>query len=402
MRHRPKKAAASAIVAILTVSLHAQQPESFLGNLAPVIGSIQRERGFPLSYENRKGSVKDWRNKGRAELKKFLSFSPEPVPLDLQVHSVAKRDGYELRRISFAGSSHYRVPALLLVPDKPGEKLPAVVALHDHGGWFFHGKEKLVRLEGEHAALKNFRERYYGSRTYADELARRGYVVIVPDAFYWGERRLQYRNPPKELQSQLANLNPEQPEYVQAMNTWLRARTAELNTWLAFSGTSWMGIVNHDDRRSVDVLASLPEVDANRIGCLGLSGGGYRATYLAGMEPRIRAAVITGWMTSLPTTLDISYSVHSALFDAFGAHAYLDHPDIASLAAPDTAVFIQNCAQDRLFTRAGMEAAANKIRAVYQDLKRPDRFQSKLYDVPHTFNVEMQEDAFQWLDKWLR
>ena len=131
------------------------------------------------------------------------------------------------------------------------------------------------------------------------------------------------------------------------MNSWLRERNSELNTWLSFSGTTWLGIVNHDDRRSVDVLASLPEVDAARIGCLGLSGGGYRATYLVGMEPKVRAAVITGWMTSLPTTLDIPYSVHASLFDAFGAHANLDHPDIASLAAPDSSIFVQNCARDR-------------------------------------------------------
>jgi hypothetical protein len=106
-------------------------------------------------------------------------------------------------------------------------------------------------------------------------------------------------------------------------------------------------------------------------------------------------------MTSLATTLEIPYSVHSALFDAFGSHANLDHPDIASLAAPAAAVFVQNCAQDRLFTRAGMDAAAEKIRRVYADLKRPERFQSKFYDVPHQFNAVMQDEAFAWLEKWL-
>jgi hypothetical protein len=75
---------------------------------------------------------------------------------------------------------------------------------------------------------------------------------------------------------------------------------------------------------------------------------------------------------------------------------------VASLAAPDGAVFVQNCARDRLFTRAGMEAAAEKIRAVYADLKRPERFQSKFYDVPHQFNAAMQDEAFDWLEKWLR
>lgn len=376
--------------------------ESFLGNLAPIVRSIHEERGFPMDYAHRQGvSVAEWRRRGRAEVARTLTYSPKAVPIDLQVDSVVKRDGYEVRKISFAGSAHYRAPAFLLVPDRKGPH-PGVVALHDHGGWFYHGKEKLVRMEDEHVSLTGFRERYYGGRTYADELARRGFVVLVPDAFYWGERRLQHQQPPEELQKRLAGLKPEQVEYVAAMNSYLRERNAELNTWLAFCGTSWMGIVSYDDRRSVEALSSLAEVDPKRIGCVGLSGGGYRATYLTGMEPRIKASVIVGWMTSLPTTLDIPYSVHSALFDAFGLHAHLDHPDVASLAAPDCAIFVQNCARDRLFTRAGMEAAAEKIRAVYADLKRPERFRSKFYDVPHQFNVEMQEEAFAWLERWLK
>ncbi len=393
---------ALSLIAASIACAQANRNESWLGNLAPIARSIHRERGFPMDYQHRNGvSVEEWRRRGRTEVTRFLSYFPKPVPLDLRIHSVVKRDGYEVRTISFAGSAHYRVPAYLLVPNGRAGKRPAVVALHDHGGWFYHGKEKLVHMENEHRALAGFRDRYYGGRTFADELVRLGFVVIVPDAFYWGERRLQYDHPPQELLKRLAGLKPEQPEYVTAVNTWLRERTAELNTWLSFSGVSWMGIVNHDDRRAVDVLASLPEVDASRIGSVGLSGGGYRSTYLTGMDPRIKASIITGWMTSLPTTLDIPYSVHSALFDAFGVHAELDHPDIATLAAPACAIFVQNCAQDRLFTRAGMDSAAEKIRAVYADLRRPERFRSKFYDVPHQFNAEMQNEAFDWLEKWL-
>jgi hypothetical protein len=83
-------------------------------------------------------------------------------------------------------------------------------------------------------------------------------------------------------------------------------------------------------------------------------------------------------------------------------HANLDHPDIASLAAPDCHIFVQNCLQDRLFTREGMDSAAQKIGAVYKEMKRPERFRAKSYDVPHQFNVEMQQDAFEWLDKTLK
>ena len=48
-----------------------------------------------------------------------------------------------------------------------------------------------------------------------------------------------------------------------------------------------------------------------------------------------------------------------------------------------------------------MEQAAEKLSAVYAALRRPERFSAKFYDVPHQFNVNMQEDAFEWLEKWL-
>lgn len=389
-------------LSLLLCSLEEEPSESFLGNLAPVIQSIQKERGFPLDFPNRGDlTAAEWTRAGRQKLQVYLSYTPESVPLDIKVHKVHRREHYETRLISFAGTKHYRVPAYLLVPTTGEGPFPGVVALHDHSGRFYHGKEKLVRLENEHAALRSFRENYYGGRTYADELAKLGFVVIVPDAFYWGDRRVQYVNPPKSLQRLTDGLDPSSVEYVRAVNRFLSDQAPILNTWLSFAGTSWMGIVNYDDRLCVDVLQSMEEVDTENIGCLGLSGGGYRSTYLTGMEPRIKASVIVGWMASLPTTVGMSRPVHRSLFDAFGVHAFLDHPDIASLAAPHCRVFVQNCARDALFTREGMEEAALKIRLVYQQLGYPERFDSRFYDVPHQFNTEMQEDAFRWLQRWL-
>jgi hypothetical protein len=75
---------------------------------------------------------------------------------------------------------------------------------------------------------------------------------------------------------------------------------------------------------------------------------------------------------------------------------------LATLGAPDFALFVQNCGQDRLFTQAGMDAAVANIQAVYAHLKRPKRFRGQFYDLPHQFNVEMQEDAFRWLENWLK
>lgn len=393
-------------LAILFLSVDAysqeERTESLMGSLAPIMNSIHNDRGFPMDFAHKGNLSTDaWRNRGRAEVQRAFSYSPKMAPLDLKVHSVTKRDGYQIREISFAGSPYYRIPAYLLIPEGKGP-FPGVVALHDHGGWFMHGKEKLVAMDNEHKAVTEFRGRSYGGRAWAEALARRGFVVIVADAFYWGDRRLKYQQMPDDLKERVAGLDTTTTEYVRAMNRYLVDRTTDLHIRMSFSGMTWGGIITYDDRRAVDLLTSLPEVDKKNIGCAGLSGGGFRSTYLAGMEPRIKAAVIVGWMTSLPTTTDIPYPVHRDMFDPFGVHANLDHPDVASLAAPDCAILVQNCGRDRLFTREGMDAAVDKIAGVYKALKQPDRFHGQYYDVPHQFNVEMQEDAFKWLERWLK
>ena len=107
------------ILLVIFPALLAQEPrtESWLGNLAPIVRSIHRERGFPMEFARRGDlPVEQWRSRGRAELERALSYAPRKVPLDLKVHSVVKRPGYEVRAVSFAASAHYRVPAYLLVP----------------------------------------------------------------------------------------------------------------------------------------------------------------------------------------------------------------------------------------------------------------------------------------------
>lgn len=378
-------------------------PESHLGNLAEIMLAIRREEFQSLSFEScRSWPHRVWRETARALIKKCLRYNPAPVPLDLKVEAIEKRDGYEWRRVSFATASYTRVPAFLLIPSQGKPPYPGILALHDHGGFFYFGKEKIASSSGEHIILKKYREHYYGSRAYADELARRGYVVLVIDAFYWGERRLQFKNTPPELVEKLAGLSPSSEEYVAVWNDFYRERIGSLNTMMGYCGTTWLGIIVHDDCKSIDLLQSLPEVDPNRIGILGLSGGGYRAGYLAGMDDRIKAAVIVGWMTELPEVVKINHPVHKGLMIAEGVYRYLDHPDIVSLAAPECALKVLNCGQDQLFTFDGMRRASEKIKYVYDELGAANRYEYKFFDVPHQFNIEMQEEAFKWLDHWLK
>ena len=160
------------------------------------------------------------------------------------------------------------------------------------------------------------------------------------------------------------------------------------------------GVVFHDDMRTVDYLVTRPEVDRKRIGCLGISMGGYRSIYLSALDERIAAACVVGFMSTVKPMIKAHIDTHSWVHFLPGLHRWLDLPDVATLAAP-RALLVQQCAQDRLFPPAGMKEAVDKIAAVYKKAGAEKKFAGRFYDVPHQFTRRMQDDAFAWLDKHL-
>jgi hypothetical protein len=138
------------------------------------------------------------------------------------------------------------------------------------------------------------------------------------------------------------------------------------------------------------------------MGCVGLSVGGYRSFLLAALDPRLRVAVDVGWMTSLGSQIkqhvvnSIGFSFH-----IIGLYRYLDLPDLAALIAPRSLMVISG-SQDRLFPPEGVKAAFAKIDQCFRKAGVPDRQRCRLYDAPHQFNVEMQADAWNWVERWLR
>jgi dienelactone hydrolase len=156
-----------------------------------------------------------------------------------------------------------------------------------------------------------------------------------------------------------------------------------------------------DDLRTVDYLVTRPEVDPKRIGCVGISMGGYRAIFLSALDERIAAGCIVGFMSTVKPMLRAHIDTHSWVHFLPTLHHHLDWPDVASLAAP-RALLVQQCAQDRLFPMEGMKESLDHIAAVYDKAGVKDRFTGRFYDVPHQFTKPMQDDAFAWFDRHLK
>jgi dienelactone hydrolase len=292
------------------------------------------------------------------------------------------RGSYQARKLSLNISADNRIGAYLLVPKGLGP-FPAVVALHDHGAHFSIGKEKVVKPFGVSVArladATDWVNKYYGGQWIGDRLAERGYVVLAIDVLFWGDRGrqegIQY-----EAQQQLA------------------ANLLQL-------GVTWAGTNLWDDIRSAEFVQGLPEVDPNRIGCVGLSMGSNRSWHLAAATDIVRAGLAICWMGDTPTLMSEgnNQTTGQSAFSMIhpGIRNLLDFPDVACIACPKPMLFY-NGTQDTLFPLAGVEACYARLHRVWQAQNAGDKLVTKLWPAPHEFNTDMQQEAFDWLDKQLK
>lgn len=147
----------------------------------------------------------------------------------------------------------------------------------------------------------------------------------------------------------------------------------------------------------VDFLASRPEVDTTRLGCLGLGLGGFRSALLGALDPRVKATCVVGWMSLLADMLDDAVGRQSWMTFIPGLVRVLDWPDLAGLHAPDPLLVMQG-GQDPYFPLNGFQKAAERLRAIYAKAGAPGNFDVGLFDLPHVFAPEMQQHAWAFFD----
>lgn len=369
------------------------------GSLFPFIDRQALKGEFPLSFLQPKfRSVQRWKRTARGKLLELLHYNPSPCPADAQVLERVDCGDYFRERVEFNTTMDVRVPAFVLVPKGLTQRAPAIVALHDHGGFYLWGKEKIVDQPGEHPVLREFKRQYYGERSIATELVRQGYVVVIIDMFYWGERRMLLEDDPVDWRTRPQELTRDR---IQAFNARAGQSEQLVGRTIYAAGFTWPGVMFWDDVRTVDYLLSRPDVDPSRIACVGLSVGGLRSCHLAALDDRIRAAVVVGWMTSFPWQL-AKHVRHTIGFTKLvpGLYRHLDYPDVAALALPKPLLVI-NGARDSLFHPEGVKASFDKLQACYSKAGVADRCATRLYDTPHEFNREMQREAWEFLRRWV-
>lgn len=378
---------------------------NMLGAYGPWAAGVLGEGPARLSFRQprfRPGDMDAWREQARGKLKERL-LQPDTggVP-KVQVQHALEYDGLHVEHLSWQLPYGPPTEAYFLKPAGVKGKLPAVLGLHDHGGNKYFGARKIAQISDDlHPLMREHRDHYYGGRSWANALAKRGFAVLVHDAYAFASRRVRYADLPEILRKDRKEVNPESTAEIKEYNAFASDHEDEMAKSLFCAGTTWPGVFTAEDQRALDVLCARPDVDAARVGCAGLSGGGLRTVYLSGLDDRIACCCCVGMMTTWRDYLLNKCYTHTWMIYIPGLPPDLDYPEILGLHAPRPTLVL-NDVDDDLFTIDEMHRADRILGEVYAKAGAADRYRCTFYPGEHKFDLPMQDEAFGWFERWLK
>ena len=367
-----------------------------------VLGREPGRLSFRTGMSSRWESVDEWRRVARRRVLELVAPVDLGGPPEVTVDSRHTFDGLDIERLSWQLPAGPPTEAVFIMPSRATGPLPGILALHDHAGNKFLGWRKVVRTgKDDWEIQERHQAEYYDGLGWANEIARRGYAVLVHDTFPFASRRVRVKDVSPEVRADGVDPEPGDLAGIERYNAFAAAHEHVMEKSLISAGTTWPGVYLVEDQRALDVLSSRPEVDPSRLGCAGLSGGGMRTVFLAGLDDRIKVAVAVGFMTTWRDFLLDKCFTHTWMAYVPLLPRDLDFPEILALRTP-AATMVLNCRQDPLFTLAEMERADSILRETFARAGAAERYRCNFYDGGHKFDRAMQTDAFDWFDRHLR
>jgi dienelactone hydrolase len=325
------------------------EPEAF--------DNLLRAQALALHAEDKPPqSKKEWedrRGKLRAAMFAAMGEFPDaPRALEPQDRGTLKRDGYRIEKLLLQTRPDVWMTASAYVPEPSKGKVPAVLVVHGHWPWARRDPVVQARCLG---------------------LVKLGFFVLAVDAFGAGERYTK----------------PGRGTYHGAL----------YGSTLWPTGQTLLGMQVYDNRRAVDYLRSRPEVDGDRLGITGASGGGNQTMYAGAMDDRFRAVVPVCSVGTYQSYLHAACCVCEVLP---GAIRFAEEGDVLALVAP-RALLVINATKDGFqFSVGEAEKSIARARPVFQLYDADAKLRHATFESPHDYNLAMRETMYGWMTKWLK
>ncbi|HVX61933.1 MAG TPA: CocE/NonD family hydrolase [Pirellulales bacterium] len=307
-------------------------------------------------------TLEDWtsrRAEYRRQLAEMLGLDPMPEKTDLKAVVTGKREHefFNVENLQFQSRPGLYVTANLYLPKKQDKPAPAVLYVCGHGQ---------VKKNGVS----------YGNKTtyqhHGEWLARNGFVCLTIDTIQLGEIEGIHHGTYRE-------------------GMW----------WWNSRGYTPAGVEAWNGIRALDYLQSRPEVDGEKLGVAGRSGGGAYSWWVAALDERVKAAVPTAGITDLENHV-VDGCVEGHCDCMFMVNTYRwDYPQVAALVAP-RALLITNTDKDGIFPLDGVERVHRKVREIYGLYGADNQLGLQISEGPHKDIQELQVAEFHWFNRFLK
>jgi cephalosporin-C deacetylase-like acetyl esterase len=285
----------------------------------------------------------------------FAAMGPFPdkeCALQPKDAGVLKRDGYRIEKLIFQSRPDVWVTASAYVPEGIKGDVPAVLVVHGHYPWARRDPVVQAHCLG---------------------LVKLGFFVLAVDAFGAGER----------------HPTPGKGAYHGAL----------LGASLWPAGQTLLGMQVYDNRRAVDYLLTRQEVDADRLGVTGSSGGGNQTMYAGALDERFKAVVPVCSVGNYQAYLQAACCVCEVLP---GALRFTEEGDVLGLVAPRALMVVSATKDSFQFSVTEADKSLNRAKAIFKLYNADKKVTHPLFDSPHAYNQAMREAMYGWMTHWLK
>jgi dienelactone hydrolase len=312
-------------------------------------------------------SKEEFRKWLQVRLKRALGMFPDSKhPLGA---IMLKREEYQdfiLERVAYSTMERVHVPALVLIPKDGKGPWPAVLACHGHG----NGQRDAAGLNSEG---KEMEEPGIHNR-FAVQLVKQGMVVVIPEVMGFGVRRMA-----DELKTN--------PNYTSC---------GTLSSQLQMYGRTLAGVRVYEAIRAIDYISERHDVDSDRIGAFGFSGGGLIAAFTSGLDERVKATVLSGWTNTFKGSI---LAMHHCIDNYLpGILIDSEQPELTGLMAP-RALFVESGETDPIFPVEYARKAVTVLEKKYETWEAGNQFG---YDIHPGGHEITGRKSIEWLYSKLR
>jgi len=299
----------------------------------------------------------------RNTLQESVGAFPSKTPLNARILKSYNDDGYRLEDIVYESQPGYYVTAAMLIPNqlKKGEKAPVVIYCSGHSD-------------------NGYRSKIY-QQTFLN-LVKKGFIVFAFDPMGQGER-LQYLN----------------TQTGKSMFQWPSYEHSYPAAQLFLTGNTLANYFIWDGIRAVDYVISRKEVDPNRIGITGRSGGGTQSAFIAAFDNRIKAVGAGNYYTNMTRLFEAMGPQDGEQNFFYGIARGLDMGDLLTVRAPKPALMITTSRD--MFPIQGAIETRKEVMPIYEAYGKPGNLQMVMDDAPHASTKKNRESMYAFFQKTL-